>query len=76
MELYDALREAGVDEKLARAAARAVLSSEGRTELATKQDLAALRQDLAELKATLVMWNVGVMVAIMTGIFSGIVKLV
>lgn len=66
-ELYDALRKAGVDEDTARAAAKAVLGVEARTELAT-------RADLAELKADLIKWNVGAM-AILTAIFSAIVKL-
>lgn len=54
-ELYDALRKAGVDEQLARDAARAVLGSHTRTDLATKVDLAELKAatkaDLADLKA-------------------------
>ncbi|MBI3049728.1 MAG: hypothetical protein HYY76_15595 [Acidobacteria bacterium] len=54
-ELYDALRKAGVDEQLARDAARAVLGYDTRTELATKADLARLeaatKADLARLEA-------------------------
>jgi len=37
MELYDALRSAGVEDDKARAAAAAVLDTSSRTELATKQ---------------------------------------
>ena len=53
-ELYDALRTAGVDEPLARDAARAVLGFDARTDLATKADIAELSQatkvDIAELR--------------------------
>lgn len=42
-ELYDALRKAGVDERLARDAARSVLGTDARTDLATKADIAELR---------------------------------
>lgn len=66
-ELYDALRKAGVDEQLARDAARAVLAVEARTDLATKTDL-------AELKAELIKWNVGTMAAL-TAIFAAIARL-
>jgi hypothetical protein len=66
-ELYDALRKAGVDDDLARAAAAAVIGVEQRTDLATKADL-------ADLKAELVKWNVGTLVA-MTGLFAAITKL-
>jgi hypothetical protein len=66
-ELYDALRKAGVDEQLAKDAARAVLAADARTDLATKADL-------AELKPDLIKWNVGAM-AILTAIFAAIVRL-
>jgi len=53
-ELYDALRKAGVDERLARDAARSVLGTDARTDLATKADIAELRlatkADIAELR--------------------------
>lgn len=45
-ELYEALRAAGVDEAGAKAAARAVLSADARTDLATKADLSELKSDL------------------------------
>ncbi len=67
IELLDALRKAGVDEETARKAAQAVLGVEAKEQLATKADL-------AELKAELIKWNVGTMIA-MTGIFAAIVKL-
>jgi len=70
-ELYDALRKAGVEEPMARAAAQAVLATEARTDLATKADLAMA---VAELKADLIKWNVGAM-AVLTGIFAAIVRL-
>lgn len=70
-ELYDALRKAGVDEQLARDAARAVMGAEARTDLVTKADLAA---GLAELKADVIKWNVGAM-AVLTAIFAAIVRL-
>jgi hypothetical protein len=77
-ELYDALRKAGVDEELARSAARAVLAAEARADLTTKSDLAAgfaeLRTEMAELKTDVIRWNVGAM-AVMTGIFAAIVRL-
>ena len=77
-ELYDALRKAGVDEQLAKDAARAVLGSDVRTDLATKADLMALRielkADMAEMKAELIKWNVGAM-AVLTAIFAAIVRL-
>ena len=66
-ELYDALRKAGVDEQLAKDAARAVLAADARTDLATKADL-------AELKADLIKWNVGAM-AVLTAISAAIVRL-
>lgn len=66
-ELYDALRKAGVEEQLAKDAARAVLGAEARTDLATKADL-------SDLKADLIKWNVGTM-AMMTAIFAAIVRL-
>ena len=73
-ELYDALRQAGVDDQLARDAARAVLGVEARTELATKTDLAELKALLAEWKADVIKWNVGAM-AVLTAILAAIVRL-
>jgi hypothetical protein len=84
-ELYDALRKAGVDEQLARDAARAVLGHNARTDLATKADItrleAATKADIAELKISmadmkveLIKWNVGAM-AVLTAIFAAISRL-
>lgn len=70
-ELYTALRSAGVGEPEARAAAEAVLA-----ELVTKADLqtatAALKADMADLKAELIKVQVGTIVA-MTAIYGGLV---
>ena len=87
-ELYDALRQAGVEQELARRAASAVLAVDERMDLATKSDLLALKADMAEMRATisemraevsemkveLIKWNVGAM-AVLTGIFAAIVRL-
>jgi hypothetical protein len=57
VEIYEALKKAGVEEDLARSAARAVIGASGQEKLATKADLEALRlatkADLAELKSEL-----------------------
>ncbi|HVG71824.1 MAG TPA: hypothetical protein VM819_12995 [Vicinamibacterales bacterium] len=73
-ELYDALRKAGVEEQLAKDAARAVLGADARTDLATRADILALRADLSDVKVELIKWNVGAM-AVLTGIFAAIVRL-
>ena len=88
-EIYDALREAGVGEHLARDAARAVLGSDRMTDLVTKREFdlfrievkaefaqvrAEMKTDIAELKADLIKWNVGAMVAL-AGIVAAIVRL-
>lgn len=65
-ELYEALKKAGVDDDTARAAAKAVVGVEEKSNLAT-------RADLAELKADLIKWNVGAM-AVLTAIFAAIVR--
>jgi len=76
LELYEALRSAGVADDVAKAAARAVLSAEDKAQLATKADLAELqlatKADLAELKTSLIQWTVGTF-AVMTGVFGAIV---
>ena len=78
VEIYEALKKAGVEEDLARSAAKAVIGAEEKEQLVTKD---FLRAELAELKAEIqAMLNrqlqvmVGMMVA-MTGIFAAIVKL-
>ena len=76
-ELYAALRAAGVDEDKARSAATAV-SASGGPDPVTRADLTelrlALRADVADLKAELIKWNVGALIAL-AGIVSAIVKL-
>jgi hypothetical protein len=72
IEIYEALKKAGVEEELARAAARAVIGAEEKEQLVTKADL---RAELAELKAELIKWNVGAM-AVLTAIFAAITKIV
>ncbi len=69
-ELYEALRQAGVEDQQAMSAASAVVGTD-MADLVTKQEL---RADLAELKADLIKWNVGTLLAV-TGIFAAIVKL-
>ena len=50
VEIYEALKKAGVEEELARSAAKAVISAEEKEKLASRADL---RAELAELKAEL-----------------------
>ena len=82
-ELYDALRQAGVDEASARRAAEAVLGARYGAELVTKADLrtelallrAEFKADLGELKADVIKWNVAAMM-VLTAIFAAITRLV
>lgn len=85
VEIYEALKKAGVEEELARSAAKAVISAEEKEKLATKADL---RAELAELKAELkvdianvrteiermgrvvIMWNVGTVIAMASIVFA------
>ena len=69
-EPYEALRQAGVEDQQAMSAASAVVGTD-MADIVTKQEL---RADLAELKADLIKWNVGTLLAV-TGIFAAIVKL-
>ena len=64
VELYEALTKAGVDEETAKRAAKAVLDTE----------VLATKTDLAELKADVIKWNTGTLLAA-TGLFALIVKL-
>jgi hypothetical protein len=66
-KLYFALRKAGVDEQMAKHAARAALGADPKTDLATKAAL-------ADLKVELIKWNLGAM-AVLTAIFAAIVRL-
>ena len=78
IELYDALKAAGVDEDKAKAASAAVVGAESRSDLATKADINELRlatkADLANLKAELIKWNVGAIIG-SAAVFAAIVKL-
>jgi hypothetical protein len=75
IELYDALRAAGVSDEQAKAAAGAVIGGEG---LATRTDLAVVKADLvammAGMETRIVRWNAGTIIA-MTAVFAAIVKL-
>jgi hypothetical protein len=73
-ELFEALKKAGVDEETARKAAQAVVGIEDKQQLATRLDVETLRREMAEIKADLIKWNVGTLIA-MTGLFTAIVKL-
>jgi hypothetical protein len=74
MEIYEALKAAGIDDEVAKAAAKAVIGVQEKEHLATKLDIQQLRTDMADLKVELIKWNVGTLIA-MTGIFAAIVKL-
>jgi hypothetical protein len=75
-ELYDALRAAGINDDLAKAAARAVLAAEDKDQLATKADVndlrLAMKADLADLKAELT-WRIVIAMSLQTAVFSAIV---
>jgi hypothetical protein len=77
IELYEALKKAGVDEDTARAAAKAVVGVEDREQFATKADINELRAfiqvEMGNLRAELIKWNVGAILAVTT-IFAAIVK--
>jgi hypothetical protein len=74
MEIYEALKAAGIDDEVAKAAAKAVIGVQEKEHLATKLDIQQLRTDMADLKVELIKWNVGTLIT-MTGIFAAIVKL-
>jgi hypothetical protein len=74
-EVYTALKAAGVEDELARAAAKSVMAIEDKALLATRGDVAELRaemrQGFAELKSELTKTMVTMIIA-MTAIFSAI----
>jgi hypothetical protein len=74
VEVYEALKKAGIDDETARSSARAVVGAEEKAQLATKADIEVIRREMAELKVDIIKWNVGAM-AVLTAIFSAIVKL-
>ncbi|HMF95111.1 MAG TPA: hypothetical protein VKE96_12485 [Vicinamibacterales bacterium] len=73
-ELYDALRAAGVQDDMAKAAARSVIAIEDKETLATKSDLLALKADLAELKADLT-WRIVVAMSFQTATIAMIIAI-
>ena len=88
-ELYDALRKAGVDEDLARAAAKAVIAAEDKEQLATKADLdglrlatktdlaelrGELRREMADMRHSIILWNLATMITV-AGVVLAIVRL-
>jgi hypothetical protein len=64
-ELYNALLKAGVDDDTARAAAKSVIAIEDKEHLATKADLAELKDALT--------WRIILVLSVQTAIFSAIV---
>ena len=79
------LREAGVEEKQAEAQATALAAvlKSGITDLSTKQDMellrAELKKDLAETKAELIRWVVGVGIlqtTLIVGILARLAKVI
>ena len=76
LKYAEALKTAGVPDAQARAQAEALAEAlrQGGQGLATKADIESLRREMAELKADLIKWNVGAIIA-MTGLFTAIVKL-
>ena len=63
-----------MDEETARKAAQAIVGIEDKQQLPTRLDVETLRREIAEIKADLIKWNVGTLIA-MTGLFTAIVKL-
>ena len=76
IELYDALRAAGVSDEQAKAAAGAVVS--GGEGLVTRTDLAVVKADLlttmAEMETRIIRWNVGTIIAV-AAVVVAVVKL-
>jgi len=75
VELYEALKRAGIDDTAARDAARAVLGVEQRADLATKADVAALglatKAELADMESRLT-WKVVTLLGYVTVIYTAI----
>jgi methylmalonyl-CoA mutase cobalamin-binding subunit len=85
VEIYEALKKAGVEEELARSAAKAVISAEEKEKLATKADLraelaslqaefkvdiASVRTEIERMGRVVIMWNVGTVIAIASVVFA------
>ena len=73
MELYDALRQAGVDETVAKQAAAAVMGRDREPghELVTTS---ILKAELADLRTEVIKWNVGTLIAL-AGVLIAAIKL-
>jgi hypothetical protein len=77
-EIYDALKEAGASEEKASAAAVAVSAYQLDWErLATKDGIAALKEDIAvvrteieQMRRVVIMWNVGTLLAVAGLVFA------
>lgn len=77
-EIYDALKEAGASEEKTSAAAVAVSAYQlDRGCLATKDDIAALKEDIAVVRTEIermgrvvIMWNVGTLLAVAGLVFA------
>ncbi len=81
VEIYEALRKAGIEEDLARSAAKVVISAEEKEKLATKADLAELkaelkvdianvRTEIERMGRVVIMWNVGTVIAMASIVFA------
>jgi hypothetical protein len=81
VEIYEALKKAGVEEELARSAAKAVISAEEKEKLATKTDLvelkaelkvdiASVRTEIERMGRVVIMWNVGTVIAMASVVFA------
>jgi hypothetical protein len=85
IELYEALKKAGVEEELARSAAKAVISAEEKEKLASRADLraelaslqaelkvdiASVRTEIERMGRVVIMWNVGTVIAMASVVFA------
>jgi hypothetical protein len=81
VEIYETLKKAGIEEDLARSAARAVIGAEEKEKLATKADLAELkaelkvdianvRTEIERMGRVVIMWNVGTVIAMASVVFA------
>jgi hypothetical protein len=85
VEIYEALKKAGVEEELARSAAKAVISAEEKEKLASRADLraelaslqaelkvdiASVRTEIERMGRVVIMWNVGTVIAMASVVFA------
>jgi hypothetical protein len=76
-EVYDALKEAGVSEEKASAAAVAVSAYQlNRSNLATKEDIARLEREISTIKFDILKWVVGLALAQLALLVGILVKVV